>query len=145
MSNFSRTQEIKKFVVRSRHGIVAAQHRIAAEVGVEVLRAGGGAVDAAIAVSFALGVVEPWMSGPGGGGSMIVRSAGDSSVTAIDFGLRAPVSLRPEDFRLLAGERQTDLFGWRAVEGDINIRGAKSIATPGLVAGMNGAAGVRSR
>src|SRR5215469_12896040 len=69
MDNFSRTQIIRKAVIPTRGGIVAAAHRRAAEVGAAVLDAGGDAVDAAVAVSFAIGVVEPWMSGPMAGGA----------------------------------------------------------------------------
>ena len=65
----------RKVAVRRRGGVVAAQHRRAAEVGAESLRAGGNAVDAAIATSLALGVLEPWMSGLGGGGCMLVELA----------------------------------------------------------------------
>ena len=68
--NFSTSQVIRKTVCRSAGGIVAAQHRVAAEVGAQVLSTGGNAVDAAIATSFAIGVVEPWMSGLAGGGAM---------------------------------------------------------------------------
>jgi len=55
--NFSDSQVVRKTVVPTRGGVVAAQHRRAAEVGAAVLEAGGDAVDAAIATSFALGVV----------------------------------------------------------------------------------------
>jgi len=57
------TWTMRKPVVRARGGLVAAQHLQAAEVGAEVLVAGGNAVDAAIATSLALCVLEPWMSG----------------------------------------------------------------------------------
>ena len=60
--NFSNSQTTRKVVIATKAGVVAAQHRRAAEVGAAVLDAGGDAVDAAIATSFALGVVEPWMS-----------------------------------------------------------------------------------
>jgi gamma-glutamyltranspeptidase/glutathione hydrolase len=67
---FSNTQRIRKLPVISKGGIVAAQSRKAAEVGAGVLAAGGDCVDAVIATTFALGVLEPWMSGVGGGGAM---------------------------------------------------------------------------
>ena len=55
---------VRKAVIPTRGGVVAAAHCRAAEVGAAVLEDGGDAVDAAVAVSFAIGVVEPWMSGP---------------------------------------------------------------------------------
>src|SRR5437868_13029856 len=73
--NFSSTQQVSKRVVPTRGGVVAAQHRRAAEAGAAVLDGGGDAIDAAVATSFTLGVVEPWMSGPAAGGTMIVWRA----------------------------------------------------------------------
>src|SRR6266481_5851072 len=75
MDNFSRTQIVRKAVIPTRGGVVAAAHRRAAEVGAAVLDAGGDSVDAAVAVSFAIGVVEPWMSGPAAGGAMVLWRA----------------------------------------------------------------------
>jgi gamma-glutamyltranspeptidase / glutathione hydrolase len=60
---FSYAQEPRKPARRARGGIVAAQSRRAAEIGAEVLAAGGDCVDAVIATTFALNVLEPWMSG----------------------------------------------------------------------------------
>src|SRR5262245_15558802 len=77
MDNFSRTQIIRKAVIPTHGGVVAAAHRRAAEVGANVLSAVGDAVDAAVAVSFAIGVVEPWMSGPAAGGAMVLWRAAD--------------------------------------------------------------------
>ena len=75
--SFSRSQiTAKPGVTASAGGVVAAQHVLAAEAGAEVLAAGGDAVDAAVAVSFAIGVLEPWMSGPFGGGAMMLWRAG---------------------------------------------------------------------
>ena len=56
--------------------MVCAGHRLAAEAGVEMLRRGGNAVDAAMAAAWAVGVVEPWMSGAGGVGAMVVHHGG---------------------------------------------------------------------
>ena len=69
---FSNIQQIRKPAVTSQGGIVAAQSGKAAKVGADVLAAGGDCVDAVIATTFALGVLEPWMSGLGGGGAMVL-------------------------------------------------------------------------
>src|SRR4051812_47828983 len=71
--NLSLRQVVHKPAVRSSGGIVVSQHRLASEIGARVLAAGGHAVDAAVATSFAVGVLEPWMSGVGGVGAMLVR------------------------------------------------------------------------
>jgi gamma-glutamyltranspeptidase/glutathione hydrolase len=128
--------QITKPVARSQTGVVATQNVRAAEVGVEVLRAGGNAVDAAVAAGFALGVVEPWMSGLGGGGYMLVYLAAEGRVHAVDFSMVAPRALDPSAFPLAAGGLDDDLFGWPAVEGDRNIAGPLSITTPGAVDGF---------
>jgi len=73
--HFSNRQEIRKPAVTSKGGIVASQSRRAAEIGAEVLAAGGDCIDAVIATGFALGVLEPWMSGMGGGGAMVLYRA----------------------------------------------------------------------
>lgn len=133
---FSNAQQIRKPAVVSKGGIVAAQSRKAAEVGVQVLAAGGDCVDAAIATSFALGVLEPWMSGVGGGGAMVLYRAKDQKVEVIDFGMRAPGGIRPEDYPLTGEGAASDLFPWPRVKDDRNLHGPGSIAVPGVVAGM---------
>jgi gamma-glutamyltranspeptidase/glutathione hydrolase len=135
MSNFSRQQIIRKPAVVSEHGIVASQHRRASEVGARVLAEGGNAVDAAVATSFALGVLEPWMSGPGGGGFMVVRMAGENQARVVDFAMRSPQGLNPADYPL-SGEQGSDIFPWPAVVDDRNALGATAVAVPGVVAGM---------
>ena len=79
MHSFSKSQIVRKPAVSSKGGIVASQHRIASEIGADILAAGGDAIDAAVAVSFAIGVLEPWMSGPAGGGAMMVWSRSDTA------------------------------------------------------------------
>jgi len=136
MSSFSRAQVTRKPATSSPHGIVAAQHRRAAEIGAEVLAAGGHAVDAAVATSFAIGVVEPWMSGPAGGGAAMLWHASEARAEALFYGMRAPASLDPADFPLTGEESSGDLFPWKAVAGDRNVMGATAVAVPGLVDGL---------
>jgi gamma-glutamyltranspeptidase/glutathione hydrolase len=75
--------------LRSKEGMVTAAHPLAARIGAEILEQGGNAVDAAIAVSFALGVVAPYASGLGGEGYMVAILA-DGREVAIDFRSTAP-------------------------------------------------------
>src|SRR5262245_48407101 len=123
--NFSNSQLTRKVVTPARGGIVASAHKRAAEVGAAVLEAGGDAIDAAVATSFALGVVEPWMSGISAGGCMVVWRAAEQKAYAIDYGMRAPRGLDPKHYPVAAGAKADDLFTWPRVEDDRNIEGAK--------------------
>jgi gamma-glutamyltranspeptidase / glutathione hydrolase len=133
--NLSLRQTVRKPAVRSAGGIVVSQHRLASQIGARVLAAGGHAVDAAVATSFAVGVLEPWMNGIGGVGAMLLRHAADDRVTAFDFGARAPAALDPADYPIVPGT-VTDLFGWPRVKDDRNLVGAKAVVAPTLVAGI---------
>src|SRR5947199_7260752 len=77
--------------VRARHGIVASTNQIASQVGVDIMKRGGNAVDAAIAVAFALQVTHPAAGNLGGGGFMMVRLK-DGRTTAIDYREMAPAA-----------------------------------------------------
>ena len=133
---FSSAQLIRKSATVARGGIVAAQSRKAAEIGAEILAAGGDCVDAVIATTFALGVLEPWMSGLGGGGAMVLYRARDNRYEVIDYGMRAPGSLHVEDYPLTGQGAASDLFPWPRVKDDRNLHGPRSVAVPGVVAGM---------
>ncbi|MDQ0326519.1 gamma-glutamyltranspeptidase/glutathione hydrolase [Rhodopseudomonas julia] len=135
----SRTMEIRKHVVETERGVVASQHRLASEAGAEVLRAGGDAVDAAVACSFVCGVLEPWMSGPAGGGAAMHWRADSGEAHALDFGMRAPAGLKIEDFPLSGEGAATDLFPWERVVEDRNVIGAKAVAVPAVVDGLEAA------
>lgn len=126
--------QFRKALVTSHRGVVAAKHPLAARAGIEMLNRGGNAVDAAVATAFAIGVIEPWMSGLGGGGYMVVgRPAGAGAV--IEFGMRAPIAAHAGMFELEDGY-DTELFGWRRVRGQANIHGPRSVAVPGVPAGL---------
>ncbi|WP_123622012.1 gamma-glutamyltransferase [Halorubrum sp. CSM-61] len=91
-------------VAESTGGMVSSVHPQATEAGVEVLEDGGNAVDAAVAVQFALNVVQPHSSGIGGGGFMLVYSAEEDEITAIDNRERAPIGAEPDMFLDEQGE-----------------------------------------
>lgn len=134
--NFSNAQVVRKTVIATEAGVVASQHRKAAQVGAAVLAAGGDAVDAAVATSFALGVVEPWMSGLAAGGCMVLWRADERRAHVVNYGMRSPRELDPKDYPLSGAGRNTDLFPWESVVGDRNVQGATAVAVPGVVSGM---------
>jgi gamma-glutamyltranspeptidase/glutathione hydrolase len=110
--------------VYARHGMVVAQEPLAAEVGVEVLKSGGNAVDAAVAVGFALAVTHPFAGNLGGGGFMLLRMA-DGRTSFIDFRETAPAAASHDMYLDAKGNPTKDsIDGWRAV------------AVPGTVAGL---------
>jgi gamma-glutamyltranspeptidase/glutathione hydrolase len=124
----------EKTVVTARGGLVTAGKRLAAEAGVEMLRQGGNAIDAAVAASFAVGVVEPWMSGIGGSGAMVIHHAGTQ--LAIEFGIRAPLSARPDMFSFDENSSGPTEFGWAEIKDLENEIGHRAIGVPGLVAAL---------
>ncbi len=132
---FSAEWTVSKPAVHAAKGIVAAQNQKAARVGRSVLEDGGNAVDAAVATSLALAATEPWMSGLGGGGCMIVHPAAEQTAWAVDFGMVAPRALDPADYPLTGG-RAGDLFGWPSVVDDRNLEGPLSICVPTQLAGL---------
>jgi gamma-glutamyltranspeptidase / glutathione hydrolase len=85
-------------------GVVAVSSPLAAQVGAEVLEAGGNAIDAAVAVQFALNVVEPQSSGIGGGGFMLVHLANTGETFYVDGRERAPAGATPDMFGALGFE-----------------------------------------
>jgi gamma-glutamyltranspeptidase/glutathione hydrolase len=125
-----------KPAVRSRDGLAAAQSRDAAAAGARILSQGGHAVDAAVAVSLALGAVEPWMSGLGGGGFATLYDAEKREVRCLDYGMIAPAGIDPGDYPLTGGPTAEGFFGWPGVKEDRNILGPHSVAVPGLVSGL---------
>ena len=128
---------LRKPVVRSRHGLVAAQESEAAEQGAAVLKSGGNAVDAAVVTALCLATTEPWMSGIGGGGVMLIHLAEERRTVGIDYSMTAPASLDPARYPLSGGEGPEDaLFVWPRVKGDRNMIGPESVAVPGAVAGF---------
>ena len=110
--------------LRARHGMVVAMESIAAEVGVSVLQKGGNAVDAAVAVGFALAVTHPFAGNLGGGGYMLIRLA-DGRTTFIDFRERAPQAASRNMYLDANGTLTKD-----------SIEGWRSSGVPGTVSGF---------
>ena len=117
--------------VCAANGMVTADP-LPAEAGIEILREGGNALDAALATAFALGVVSPIGSGLGGIAGLVVWREGKTS--AFDGATRAPLAAREEMFELAGGEARTGMYGWPAVKGDANVEGPLSLSVPGAVA-----------
>jgi gamma-glutamyltranspeptidase / glutathione hydrolase len=103
--------------VRAKHGMVASQHELASKIGVDVLKKGGNAVDAAVAVALALAVVYPEAGNLGGGGFMLIRFK-DGKTAAIDYREMAPAAATRDVFvdkegNLIRGEGGSTV-GYRA-------------------------------
>src|SRR2546428_8852915 len=111
--------------VRARHGVVASTNEVASKVGVEVMKRGGNAVDAAIAVAFALAVTHPAAGNLGGGGFMMIRLK-DGRTTAIDYREMAPAGATRNIYldknrKVIEGEGGS-LVGYHAVGGPGTVR-----------------------
>lgn len=128
------TWTIQKPQVETEGGIVVAQHREAAEAGARVLAEGGNAIDAAIVTASVLSIVEPWLSGFGGGG-FLLHASPEGDVSALDFNVVAGQGAAPSDYPLVGGAGG-DWFDWPAVEEDRNLIGPTSICVPGAVDGF---------
>ena len=109
--------------VHSRNAMVVAQEPLAADVGVAVLKAGGNAVDAAVAIGFALAVTHPTAGNIGGGGFMLVHLA-DGTTTFLDFREKAPAKASRNMYLDANGKLTKDsLVGWRAAGVPGSVRG----------------------
>lgn len=98
-------------------GMVASAHPLASDAGLQMLRRGGNAVDAAVAAAFAIGVVEPMMSGIGGSGSMLIWDAASTRAEHLDFYGSAPAGIDPPN-------------------ADVHGDPARLVAVPGAVPGL---------
>ena len=112
--------------VVAEHGMVVAQEKIAARIGADVLRRGGNAVDAAVAVGFAMAVTYPRAGNIGGGGFMVIHAAERHEDVAIDYRETAPAATTPQIF--LGPDGKPDAAKSRD--------SALGIGVPGTVAGL---------
>ena len=115
-------------------GVVVCPQVGAAEVGGGVLRAGGNAIDAAVATAFVQGVIDPPMAGLGGFG-VLVCAMERGSAAGMSFSSCAGGRVRPEQWLARAGSRLADGYGY-GVEGLANDIGYESVAVPGMVDGL---------
>jgi gamma-glutamyltranspeptidase/glutathione hydrolase len=111
--------------VRGVHGMVATDEALGSQVGVDIMKRGGNAADAAVAVAFALAVVEPAAGNIGGGGFMLIRLA-DGKTTFFDYREVAP------------GKATRDMYIGKdgRLDEEASVIGYKSVAVPGTVAGL---------
>src|SRR5712672_1922741 len=124
----ARTEASKQWpreAVRGAKAMVATDEELGSKAGVEILKRGGNAVDAAVAVAFALAVVEPAAGNIGGGGFMLIRLANGKS-TFLDYREVAP------------GKASRDMYPGKdgKLDEEASVIGYKSVAVPGTVAGL---------
>ncbi len=111
--------------LRAAHGMVASDHKDASVTGMQALKAGGNAVDAACATAMALGVLNPQSSGLGGGGFAVVYLAKEKKSFAIDFREKAPLAIKRELF-----------FKDGKLDRRLTVRGGLAVAVPGEARGL---------
>jgi len=111
--------------VHASKAIVASQHELASRAGLEMLRAGGNAVDAAVATGFALAVVHPQAGNLGGGGFLLLRLA-NGTITFLDFREKAPAAARRDMYLDAQGN----------VIPKLSTVGYRAVGVPGSVAGL---------
>jgi gamma-glutamyltranspeptidase / glutathione hydrolase len=114
-----------KQAVRAAHGMVVTDEELGSQAGVEILKRGGNAVDAAVATAFALAVVEPAAGNIGGGGFMLIRLA-DGKTTFLDYRETAP------------GKATRDMYIGKdgKLDEETSVIGYRSVAVPGTVVGL---------
>ncbi|WP_115717822.1 gamma-glutamyltransferase [Gallaecimonas mangrovi] len=116
--------------VEAKHGMVVSSQRLASEAGIQILKEGGNAVDAAVAVGYAQAVVNPCCGNIGGGGFMTLHLA-DGTDTFIDFREKAPAAASADMYQDKAGNliKGASLFGYGAVGVPGTVRGMEMALT----------------
>ena len=108
-----------------KNGMVVSDHHLSSEVGVEILKKGGNAIDAAVATAFSLAVTHPEAGNIGGGGFLVLMKS-DGEVTTFDFREKAPLAASPTMFLDENGK----------IRDNSNHKGLLSVGVPGTVAGL---------
>jgi gamma-glutamyltranspeptidase / glutathione hydrolase len=132
--------------VVARNGLVTAMQPPAAEVGLEILKKGGNAIDAAVAMVFCNVVLEPYMANIGGMGYMLIHLAKEGKTVAIDFTCRAPRNAHPDMYPVIGPDLYQQLAKgperggfdslFFAVENEANNKGPLSVTVPTVCAGI---------
>jgi gamma-glutamyltranspeptidase/glutathione hydrolase len=125
-SNHKQVTATISLPLRTKKAMVVSAHPLASNAGLQILRKGGNAIDAAVATTFAISVVEPFSAGIGGGGFLLFRDAKTGEIKALDFRERAP----------LKATRNMYLDAQGKVRPNLSINGHLAVATPGTVAGL---------
>jgi gamma-glutamyltranspeptidase/glutathione hydrolase len=112
--------------LRGKRAMVVSAHPLASDAGLKMLRRGGNAIDAAVATTFAISVVEPFSAGIGGGGFLLMHDSKKRIIKALDFRERAP----------LKATKNMYLDDKGKVRRNASINGYLAVGTPGTVAGM---------
>lgn len=123
--SFFNVTQAQRDPVRGRNGMVVTEEKIATQVGLEILKKGGNAVDAAVAIGFTLAVTYPSAGNLGGGGFMVIHLAKGNNIT-IDFREKAP----------LAASKNMYIDANGNVKSDLSLFGGSSAGIPGSVAGL---------
>jgi gamma-glutamyltranspeptidase/glutathione hydrolase len=126
------TIDSSNFEATAKNGMVTASHPLAAKAGLEVMKKGGNAIDAAIATAFALTVVDPCMCSIAGRGEMNIYLAGDGRVRNLEFIAVCGGKARPDMFDVLPSEPGS----WWKVKEDANNVGYQSICVPTTLSGL---------
>jgi gamma-glutamyltranspeptidase/glutathione hydrolase len=128
-SSLAWSQNVQAAVVQSRRtqrGMVVSAHPLASDAGLAMLQQGGNAVDAAVATTFAISVVEPFAAGIGGGGFLLLHQGKTGEIKALDFREKAP----------LKATRNMYLDQQGKVQPNSSVEGHLAVAVPGTVAGL---------
>ena len=122
---------IGKREAMAEHGMVTAMHPLAAAAGLEMLKMGGNAVDAAVATAFAIGVVEPAMSGVGGVAAMVIYSSSSGRAVVVDGSSMAPAAARDDMYELAPEGSVGGIYNWRGTVDDEQSIGYRAPVVPG--------------
>ncbi|MEM9006323.1 MAG: gamma-glutamyltransferase [Cyanobacteria bacterium P01_F01_bin.86] len=125
-SVLARVEDVQSRSDIAKTGMVVSAHPLATQTGLQTLKKGGNAVDAAVATTLAISVVEPFSAGIGGGGFLLYHQESDHTVRALDFRERAPLKANRDLYVDAQGQ----------IRPGQSINGHLAVATPGTIAGL---------